>query len=113
MVSEIMSSTLTDPDCRRFNAGSKRPQREPTRVISFTMTGAVSKLTDPWIVDFMNTVPRGRVICTACLRPAAEPVASTTQPYALDGSFFFAINGSTPDLSAIFRFDLWWPYRWT
>ena len=39
---EIMSSTSILPERKSFSAGSKRPQRDPTSVISFTMSGAVS-----------------------------------------------------------------------
>ena len=58
-------------------AGSKRPQREPTSVISLTITGAVSIFTGPRTVDFMITVPRGSHIAIAVRSPADDPVQST------------------------------------
>ncbi len=69
--SETISETLIAPERSRRIAGSNRPQRDPTRVISLTTIGAVSMATFPWIVDFMKTVPRGRAMRTASLQTTA------------------------------------------
>src|ERR1035437_355395 len=55
----ISSSTRTIGWPSRGSAASMRPQREPTRVSSLTMMGAVSTATAPCTVDFRMTVPRG------------------------------------------------------
>src|SRR5581483_9596541 len=90
------SRTRTLPEASRGRAASKRPQREPTSVISFTIAGAVSIATSPWTVDFIITVPRGMHMEIAADRPAADPVASTTNGQAAVGSFFGTISVVTP-----------------
>ena len=108
-ISEIKLATLTCLVRSKRSAGSKRPQRDPTRVISFTITGAESMATDPCTVDFITTVPRGLVICTACRKPSPDPVASTTQAYSACGSFL-ATRASMPAWVAIRSFSLCRPY---
>ncbi len=77
------------------------PQREPIKVISFTMAGAVSIGTTPCTVDFMTTVPRGMHIAMAARRPSADPVASTTIGKDRSGSFLPIVSVVTPADSAI------------
>ena len=55
-----MGSTRTEPSARAARAGSKGPQREPSRVISSTTKGARSRLAGRSAVVFKTSVPRGR-----------------------------------------------------
>jgi len=61
-----------------LSAGSKRPQREPTSVISLTMMRAESTVSESATVDFMMTVPLGWTSVSAEAKPGEDPVASTT-----------------------------------
>src|ERR1019366_7768281 len=75
------SSDATSTRRRRSNssAGAKRPQRDPTTVISFTTSGAASNFAAPWCVDFHTMVPRGRTMRNARGMPSGDPEASTTR----------------------------------
>ena len=103
--SETMSVTLIVPSRSNSSAGSKRPQREPTRVSSFTIIAAVSIVARPCTVDFMITVPLGLAIFTAACSPSPEPVASTTQSYEAMGSRSPASSMTTPARSAMRSFS--------
>jgi hypothetical protein len=91
-----MLPTCTLPEDSNGMAASKRPQREPTSVISFTIAGAVSIDTRPCTVDFMITVPRGTHMEIAALRPSDDPVASTTNGQTASGNFLGTSSVVTP-----------------
>lgn len=88
-------------------AGANRPHRDPTKLISFTITGAISRQTGSATVDFNTTRPRARVIPTAVANPAADPVASTVTSNSPTPPTL------TPTASAIAIFSACLPNRWT
>src|SRR5204862_224871 len=69
-------STSTTSAASNSSAGWKRPQREPTTLISRTTTRAVSNAVAPWKVDLSTSTPRGRKRSSARSKPAAAPDAA-------------------------------------
>src|SRR5439155_7463575 len=61
------------------SAGAKRPQREPTTLISSTTMRAAFISVGPWKVDFKTSTPRGRSTSNASRKPEGDPEASTTR----------------------------------
>ncbi len=87
------------------SAASNRPQRDPTSVISLTISGAVSTDTIPCTVDFRITAPRGFAMDAAARSPSGLPVASTTQSNSATGSLPSVSSVITPAAAAIRSFS--------